>query len=139
MRWGLRGYAVAMNNLETVQALYAAFGAGDMERILAIMDPAIEWNQCAGFPITGTRVGPQAIFEGVFGPLKAAWEGFHASVDEWLDAGDTVVALGHYEGVNRATGKPMRAAFAHVYDLEGGRITRYRQVADSWVVREAMG
>ena len=128
-----------MTNLETVQALYAAFGAGDMERILAIMHPEIEWNQCAGFPVTGTRVGPQAVFEGVFGPLQAAWEGFCASVDEWLDAGDTVVALGHYEGTHRETGKALRAAFAHVYDLEGGRITRYRQVADSWMVRETMG
>jgi ketosteroid isomerase-like protein len=59
-------------------------------------------------------------------------------VHEYLDAGDTIVAIGEYHGTYKSTGKSMSAAFAHVYDLRDGRITRFRQFTDTAMLRAAM-
>ena len=57
---------------------------------------------------------------------------------EWIDAGDTVVALGAYAGTHAATGRSMRAAFAHVYRVESGRIVRFQQFTDTHALRSAL-
>ena len=62
-----------------------------------------------------------------------------AVVDDWLDAGDTIIALGQYRGTFRATGRSTTAAFAHVYRLSAGRIVRFQQYTDTLKVAEAMG
>ncbi len=48
------------------------------------------------------------------------------------------MALGEYRGTHKQTGRSTVAAFAHVYDLRDGRITRFRQYTDTAMVAEAM-
>ena len=67
----------------------------------------------------------------MFGRLGQEWEGWGAKVDRWLEAGDSVVALGAYHGTNRATGRSMTAAFAHVLWVSEGRVVRFEQYADT--------
>lgn len=118
-------------NLEIVQSLYQAFAEQDREQILAIFDPDIEWLQNEGFPGGGRFVGAEAVMDGVFGRLGREWEGWGAEVDRWLDAGESIVALGEYHGTNRATGRSITAAFAHVLWLREGRLVRFEQYADT--------
>jgi ketosteroid isomerase-like protein len=125
------GLQIKVSNLELVQDLYAAFAAQDREQILALFDPGIEWLQSEGFPGGGRHVGAETVMSEVFGRLGQDWEGWGADVDRWLDAGESVVALGTYHGVHRATGRSMTAAFAHVLWLRGGRVVRFEQYADT--------
>lgn len=127
----------ATSNLEIVQALYAALGEGDGDRVLEILDPQVEWIQNEGFPGGGRFVGAETVYEKVFNRLADEWEGWGAEVGRWLEADDSVVALGAYRGTCRETGKSMRAAFAHVYWLSDGRIVRFEQYADTAKVAEA--
>jgi len=127
----------ATGNLETVQALYAALEKGDGDRVLEILDPQVEWIQNEGFPGGGRFVGAETVYEKVFNRLAGEWEGWGAEVGRWLEADDSVVALGAYRGTFRKTGKSMRAAFAHVYWLRDGRIVRFEQYADTAKVAEA--
>jgi ketosteroid isomerase-like protein len=128
------GLRIFSSNLEIVQALYAAFAEQDREQILAIFDPEIEWIQNEGFPGGGRFIGAEAVMDGVFDRLGREWEGWGAEVDRWLDAGESIVALGEYHGTNRATGRAMTAAFAHVLWLRGGRVVRFEQYADTATV-----
>ncbi len=128
------GLVLAFNNLEIVQSLYQAFAEQDREQILAIFDPGIEWIQSEGFPGGGRYVGAEAVMDGVFGRLAREWEGWGAEVGRWLDAGESIVALGEYHGTNRATGRAMTAAFAHVLWLREGRVVRFEQYADTATV-----
>lgn len=130
---------IAMNNVETIREMYRLFAARDNEGVRRLFDPAIEWVQMDGFPGGGRYVGADAVFAGVFAGFRERWESWGAPVEELLDAGDTVVALGRYEGTYRATGRPVRAEFAHVYTLREGRITRFVQYTDTLRVAEAMG
>ncbi|MBU8545254.1 nuclear transport factor 2 family protein [Roseomonas sp. ROY-5-3] len=75
---------------------------------------------------------------GVFRRLGRAWIGYRAEVHTFLEDGDRVAAFGVYSGTYRATGRAMRASFAHLYELRDGQIARMTQYVDSAMVRAAM-
>lgn len=102
-----------MRNSNIVRKLYEAFEARDRETILEIFDPEIVWIQNKGFPGGGTHIGAEKILKDVFEPFRVEWDSWEAIVSNWLDAGEAVVALGEYRGVNKGTGKSMKSAFAH--------------------------
>jgi len=130
-----------MPNLDPVRALYAAFAKGDMPAALATMADNIIWNEAENYPYADRNpyVGPQAVLMGVFARIGADWEGFAAISDEMVDGGDTIVSLGHYTGVSKATGKTMRAQFTHVFRVKNGKIAGFQQYADTLGTAIALG
>ena len=127
-----------MSNLELVQSVYDAFAKGDIPAVLGLLSPDVEWTEAEGFPYGGTYVGPGAVLEGVFARLGSEWDGFAAVPDEFIDGGDAVVALGTYTGTYKATGKSLRANFAHVWKLREGKAYRFTQYVDTLLVRRAL-
>jgi ketosteroid isomerase-like protein len=105
------------------------------------MSPDIVWNEADDFPYADRNpyVGPQAILEGVFGRIGAEWDGFGAQVEELLDAGDTVVALGRYTGTYKATGKGQDTQFVHVWRVRNGKAVAFQQYANTLHVAKVMG
>ncbi len=131
---------MSQGNAELVRSLYEAFAKGDVPAVLGAMDPAIVWNEAENFPYADGNpyVGPGSVAQGVFARLGGEWEGFGVVLEEVLDAGETVVALGRYVGAYRKTGKSIRAQFAHVWRLEGGRIRAFQQYTDTAQVARAV-
>jgi ketosteroid isomerase-like protein len=127
-----------VSNVSIIQDLYAAFAVRDVDQIRRLFDPQIEWNQNAGFPNGGRHVGADVVLNDVFGRFRSEWSAWKVVVHEYLDAGDVVIAIGDYHGTYKATGRSMTAAFAHVYDVRDGRITRFRQFTDTAMLRAAM-
>ncbi|RFS81671.1 nuclear transport factor 2 family protein [Actinomadura spongiicola] len=124
---------------DIIKAHYAASDRGDLAGMMEAFGDDIAWTEMAGFPYAGTYVGLDEIKSGVFGRLNADWEGFRADPDELVDGGDgTVVAIGHYSGTYRATGKPMRVRFVHVWRVKDGKVTGFEQFTDTHLVRQAM-
>lgn len=106
--------------------------------MLGSFAPEIEWISAEGAPYPGTFVGPQAVLESIFMRIGTEWDGFEVNATEYIDGGEQVVAQGRYRGAYKATGKSMSAAFAHVWTIEHGRITRFRQHVDSRKMAEAL-
>ncbi len=127
----LETQVTSMSNLEIVKRLYTAFRQRDTNTILELFDPQIEWIQNEGFPGGGRHVGSDAVINDVFAKFRHDWETWQVVVDEWLDAGDTIIALGEYRGTHKSTSKSMTAAFAHVYKLKNSRIVRFQQYTDT--------
>jgi ketosteroid isomerase-like protein len=127
-----------MTNLQLIQHLYTAFAARDTATLLQLFHPDIEWIQNDGFPNGGRHVGAATVLDDVFAKFRTDWSAWQAPVHQYLDAGDTIIALGEYRGTHKQTNKPMTAAFAHVYDVKDGRITRFRQYTDTAQIRAAM-
>ena len=129
-----------MSNTEPVRALYAAFAKGDMPAALATMADDIVWNEAENYPYADRNpyIGPQAVLMGVFARIGGDWENFTAVSDELIDGGDTIVSLGWYGGVCKATGKPMHAQFAHVFRVKNGKIAGFQQYADTLGTARAM-
>jgi uncharacterized protein len=47
-------------------------------------------------------------------------------------AGDTVLVEARYKATAKATGKPLDAQVAHVWDLRDGKVVRFQQYSDTW-------
>ena len=127
-----------MNNLDKVKTVYDAFAKGDIPTVLGVLASDIAWTEAEGFPYGGTYHGPKAVLEGVFMRLGTEWSGFAAVPQEFIDAGDTIVALGKYSGTYKATNKSFAAEFAHVWKLREGKAVQFVQYVDTILVHRAM-
>ena len=127
-----------MNNIDIIKGIYQAFSAGDVERVLNVLDPNVEWIESEGIPYGGIFIGREAVLNGVFLKIGAEWDNFQADVDEFLDAGDRIVTLGFDSGTYKATGKSMRASTASVWTLKNGLVVKFVQYIDTLKVMEAV-
>ncbi len=126
------------SNLDLIRGTYEAFGQGDIPSVLGVMDDNIEWYEAEGFPYGGIYNGPDAVLNNVLMKLGSEWEGFQAVPEEYVDGGDTIVALGHYSGTYKETGKSMRVPMAHVWKIRDGKAYEFRQYTDTELVQRAV-
>ena len=102
--------------------------------MLAPLAPDVQWREADGFPAAGLYTSPDEVKRNVFVRLADEYDGYRLTVDEVLDAGDTVVGVGTYSGVFRATGKPFSARVAHIWRLNDGIVTHFEQITDTLMV-----
>jgi ketosteroid isomerase-like protein len=126
------------HNADVIRNTYDAFARGDIETVVAVLDPKVEWTEAAGFPTAGTYTGPEAVVAGVFVRLGTEWENFEAVPDRITADGGTVVATGTYSGIFKETGRSFTARFAHVWEMRDGKVVGFEQVADTAKVQEAL-
>ena len=127
-----------MSNLDSLKALYQAFAEADIPSVLGLLSPDIAWTEAEGFPYAGTYHGPNSVLMDVLMRLGTEWDGFAAVPEEFIDGGETVVALGKYRGTYKATGKSFQADFAHVWKLQDGKAIRFVQYVDTLLVHRAL-
>jgi|KBSSwiStaDraftv2_1062776.scaffolds.fasta_scaffold2409407_1 ketosteroid isomerase-like protein len=127
-----------LSNLDTVKAIYQAFAEADIPSVLGFLSRDIAWTEAEGFPYAGTYHGPNSVLTDVFMRLATEWNGFAAVPEEFIDGGETVVALGKYSGTYKATGKSFQANFAHVWKLQDGKAIRFVQYVDTLLVHRAL-
>ncbi|MBC9206791.1 nuclear transport factor 2 family protein [Roseomonas aerophila] len=125
-------------NLALIRSTYEGSSEENGRNLLAALAPDAEWTEAAGFPYAGTYVGAEAIMAGVFHRLGTEWIGYRAETHTFLEDGDRIAAFGVYSGTYRATGRFMRASFAHLYELRDGKILRMTQYVDSAMVQQAL-
>ena len=132
---------MSQENVNTIRNLYDLFARGDVPTVLAGFHPEIEWNEAENFPYADGNPyrGPNGVLEGVFARILVDFESFAATPETFLDAGASVVALGRYTGTNKATGHAIHAQFAHIWWLDGGKITRFQQYTDTLQAARATG
>ena len=84
-------------NTQVVKDAYAAFGRGDVNGILALVDDNVDWQAVKGtecvLPTAGQRRGRKAVGE-FFAQIAStiAFDAFEPR--EFVAQGDTVVAIG---------------------------------------------
>lgn len=132
---------MSTKNVELIQGIYKAFGAGDVAAVLGSMSPDIVWNEAENFPYADGNpyVGPMAVAKGVFARCGSEWDGFAVVVEEVLDAGETIVVLGRYRGTYKATGRAQNTQFVHVWRIDDGKAVRFQQYADTLHVARVIG
>lgn len=123
---------------DLIRRTYEGSSEENGRNLLAVLHPDVEWTEAEGFPYAGTYVGVDALMAGVFARLASEWIGYRAEVHTYLADGDRVAAFGVYSGTYKATGKSMRAAFAHLYEIQDGKIRRMTQYVDTVMVAKAL-
>ena len=125
-------------NYDVISAHYAASDCGDLAGMMAPITAETRWMEMAGFPYAGTYIGPQAIIDGVFKRIGADWEGYSFKLQSLHDANGTIIGVGTYGGVFRATGKTMSARVVHVWTMKDGKAESFEQFTDTKLVADAM-
>ena len=128
---------MAQSNVEAIQALYRAFLKRELMTILSLVDPGIEIHQSESVPWGGTYRGLAGLKE-FFGKLL---ENVDSKVDftEWMEAGDSVVAIGRSRGTVIANGNTFDIAVVHVWHLRDGKAVMFEPYIDTAAMLKALG
>jgi ketosteroid isomerase-like protein len=117
-------------NLDAVRGMYAAFGRGDLEGVLAYLDPEISWRTpgAPDLPTAGLRHGVPAVRE-FFGVLLTTFEIVDFQPRDFLAAGEKVVVLGTSREGPKG-GKLVDFRWVHVFTFQNGKIAAFEEPAD---------
>ena len=124
-----------MNNLETVQTMYAAFGRGDVPGILAHMADNIDMNNSslasAECPWNADFSGKSRV-PGFFKALADNLEFTRFEPRDFVASGNHVVVRIAIESVVKKNGKRVQNDVVHFWTLnDQNKVTQYRHFGDS--------
>ena len=127
-------------NTDALQKGYNAFGQGDMDTIRSIWTDDFYWQgpDYEPLPQSGGFEGPDAVFE-MFGELMENWDDLSVVPDEFVEDGNTVVALGHVHGTAKSSGEQVKVPFAHVWRMRDGKAERVQILEDTALMAKALG
>jgi uncharacterized protein len=124
---------VEQDNVQTIQDAYAAFGRGDIPALLNLLSDNVDWYLPGNeqiVPYAGKYQGREGVGS-FFSRLGAAEETTRFEPLEFIAQGDRVVATGIYGAHVRTTGNDYGFEFVHIFTVNDGRITDFRQYADT--------
>lgn len=123
---------------ETIQAMYGAFGRGDIAALLAMLTDDVHWEHkgSIGLPYMGVFHGKAAV---------AQWFGHVAENDaiqafeprEFLAGADHVTVLGWERTQALPRGGVFETDWVHVFSLRDGQVCRFIGSYDTAAVAKA--
>ena len=128
-----------METLKVVQDAYASFQRGDIPSVLAGLSENVQWYLPGDpniVPVAGLRQGVSGVAE-FFSTLAATQDAEMFEPREFVTQGDTVVSLGEYRWRVKKTGKVFGSKFAHVFTVQGGKVTAFREFYDTAAARDS--
>jgi len=123
----------ADDNVKTIQAVYEAFGRGDVAAILDVLTDDVDWAAEAAsteIPWWGVRTGKDAVTE-FFTQLAANEEVLEFTPLAMAGDGDDVLTVVRYRAKAMKTGKTVDMEIHHHFHFTGGKISRYRGSEDT--------
>ncbi len=123
----------ADDNIKTIQAVYEAFGRGDVGAILDAVTDHVDWasdTSSTVAPWYGVKHGKDGVtsFFEAFGSTMEVDEftPFTFAANE-----DAVFTVVRFRAKSRASGKPVSMNLHHYFRFRGGKIDYYRGTEDS--------
>jgi ketosteroid isomerase-like protein len=126
-----------MTDRDVVAALYAAFARRDLPAVLASADPEVVVAQTELLPWGGTyhgHEGLKAFTAALLGNVDSQVE-----IEEFIEAGDRVVAIGRTRGTVRGTGTSFDVRVAHVWTVKDGMAVKFEAYIDTPAMLRALG
>ena len=128
------------SNVELVQEAYAAFGAGNVEKLLGLMASDIVWEFPASkdIPWAGTFTGPGEVAR-FFAALLEHSEPETFEPLHFVASEAHVIALGRERFRVRSTGLTWACDWAHAFTVRDGKIASFREYTDTAAMASAFG
>jgi ketosteroid isomerase-like protein len=128
---------MSQENVEMVRRMYAAFTSGDATTALSYFDPEIVVD--ATHRVDG-RVGRGFEELGrILAEWMSTWDEWHQEVEEMRDLGDSVLVIETQRGLGKGSGVQWEGRFGMLYEMRGGKITRWTIFDDLRKALEAAG
>lgn len=130
---------MSAENVAVVRSVYENFAKGDVEAVLAVLAPDIEWVESTHdyLPFAGTHVGPEQVMERVVENVFRDWDEFAVVPERFHDAGDVVVVEGRAVGKTKAGGV-LDAPAAWVWTVRDGLAVSNHNFHDTDAFRRAL-
>ncbi len=135
--FGVARYCAAMSeeNVEIVRRIYDAVERGDIDTVLALYDPEIEWvfgrSPFRIFFKHDTYRGHEGLRRMIGERYHDAWREIEDEIEELIEAGDRVVSVVSSRGRGRASGVEVEKLHAGVWTFRAGKVVRVE-----WMDRE---
>jgi ketosteroid isomerase-like protein len=131
--------STADDNVRLAQEGFDAFNRGDVDAVLAMLDPEVEVFASADFPNSGTFHGREGYLRWV-GEWLEAWDRFEIEVLEIEPVGDAhVISLVHQRGRGRGSGIEVTQDVAFMWEVQDARAVRLHLYPDRDAALAAVG
>jgi uncharacterized protein len=125
-------------NEQRVRAFYEATAPGHRESLRGLQAPHVVYDMPEGMPIgCGHFMGLQDVLERFLTSFYRALD-VHFIAEEFIAAGDEVVAFSRIQGQTRKAGVPVDLPFAHVWTVREGYLQRLRAFTDTALLAHAL-
>jgi len=124
-------------NAKLVSDAYEAFARRDVATVLALVDPQFEVQQTELLPWGGTYHGLEGL--GNFFTKLLTHIDSQVELEEFIEAGERVVAIGYTRGQVKATGQNFEVRIAHIWTVKDGKLLRFEPYIDTPKMLEALG
>jgi len=125
-------------NEKRVRGFYEATVPGHREALWALQAPHVVYDLQEGMPVgSGHFEGLEEVLEGFLTKFYGAFD-VRFAAEEFITAGENVVALGRIEGKTRKGSVPVDVPFVHVWTVRGQSLRRLRAFTDTALLARAL-
>ena len=111
-------------NQDVVRRVFDAFNRGDIDGVVASLDPQIEWHVPPMLPEQTVYHGHEGVRE-LWRSLSDSFEAIDLVTEEFVEAGDQVMVLAAVRGRGKGSGAEVQSpSFAWVWTLRRRRAVR---------------
>jgi ketosteroid isomerase-like protein len=112
---------VTSANADLVRRGYESWNSGDVEAVLAFLDPEIKWEGYTHIPESGDLAGREEVKAWLQRFLEA-WEELDIEVTDLIESGDQVIALVRFRALGKESGVEVEGGVdAHVWTVRDGK------------------
>jgi ketosteroid isomerase-like protein len=111
---------MSQENVDYVRRALEAFNRRDIEGLVEMLDPEVDWQVPTEVPGASTYHGHDGVRRAVAEMLDT-FAGLQADPERFIDAGDRVVVLYYWRGSGSASGVPVDAL-----DVQVAVVTAFR-------------
>jgi ketosteroid isomerase-like protein len=127
-------------HIQTIKAVYEAFGRGDVDAIVATVTDDVDWSSDTGSdaaPWYGSRRGPSGVVA-FFDDFGSAMEVEDFTPLTFAANADDVLTVVRFRARSRATGKSASMQLHHWFHFRGDKIDHYRGTEDTAITLAAL-
>ena len=128
----------AQENIRMVQQLYSAFARRDINAMMEMLSPDVEWGEPSNpfNPAGGTRYGHEGFSEWL-SIGRQAEDILALEPRKMLTDNDSVAIVGYMKCMAIPTGKVYESDFVHVATINDGKIVKFQEFFDTYAAGEA--
>ena len=127
--------------MEAFERGVEAFDKGDVEALIEVADPGVEFYDVFGRMLGGEERmyrGHQGVRD-LIDDLLGAFAETHSEYSEVRDLGDRTIAIGHLRAVGKESGAEIESPIWTIAQWQNGKVTRIRTYLDPEEALEAAG
>ena len=132
---------MSQENVEAFQRGVGAFNNGDVDGLIAVADPSVEFYDV----FQRMLGGEDRIYRGHDGlrdlieDLLGAFDSTQSEYSEIRDLGDRTIGIGHLQAVGKGSGAVVESAIWTIARWKDGKATHVRTYLDPEEARDAAG